>query len=627
MTPASRLGLSGARVEVELEPGDASSAVRRASAAVRGPGSILLTDSVEVTLEPAEPAGTAGWSVANVGRSSIRVRSVAIVFRLHDAQPPLKMLRHGYQSWSPSDVAVLGVDEDPSHTPGSLELVRAGAHADQRIARPGELRSEWVTVLTSGDGSALLVGFDGGSRHDGTLRLAAAEDVGPAAPSSPAAELRAEAFLGGAVLAPGARRELHALVVRTGETAADAAALLAQWGAVTSQRGSARREAPYQAGWCTWYHYFHDVTETDVMANLAKAGADGWPFSVFQVDDGYQAAIGDWLTTSDRFAPGANHAEGVARLAAAISEAGYRAGLWLAPFLVAPDSAVATEHPGWVARMPGGEDPLPGSFNPPWGGGLGGLMWTLDTTHPEVQAHLEEVARALREMGFSYLKLDFTYAPSFDGVWHDATMTPAERVRAGYEAVRRGAGDDAFLLGCGAPLSNVVGLVDGMRIGADVAPAWNNERRDRARAGYLEMLPATRHAAAATFSRAFMHRRLWCNDPDCVMLRQEATAMTPEQVETWAQVVERSGGMAIVSDDLSLLNPKARARFERLLDVGRAVDAEALAGRGPWCDDLMSSPEQPSGLSGRTGEGAAAAFRLQVDAPGGGHVLREGLSG
>jgi alpha-galactosidase len=624
MTPAGRLRFAAERVEVELETGGGG-VTRRAAAPLRSAGSILVTDSVEVTLEPAELAGTAGWSIANVGRSPVRVRSVAIVFRLHGGRPPLRMLRHGYQSWSPTDLAVLGVDEDPSLASGSLELVRAGAHADQRIARPGELRSEWVTVLASAGDGALLLGFDGGSRHDGTLRLIPGGELDPAAP--PAPELRAEAFLGGATLAPGARRELHALVVREGEAAADAAALLAEWGTTTSTRAGARREAPYQAGWCTWYHYFHEVTETDVMANLARAGADGWPFSVFQVDDGYQAAIGDWLRTSDRFSRGADTAAGVGRLATAISEEGYRAGLWLAPFLVAPDSAVATEHPGWVARMPNGEDPLPGSFNPPWGGGLGGLMWTLDTTHPEVQAHIERVARALREMGYSYLKLDFTYAPSFDGAWHDPTMTPAERVRAGYEAIRRGAGDDAFLLGCGAPLSNVVGLVDGMRIGADVAPAWGNERQDGARASYLKMLPATRHAAAATFSRAFMHRRLWCNDPDCVMLRQDATAMTPEQVETWAQVVERSGGMAIVSDDLSLLDRGAQARFEQLLEVGRAVDAEALAGRGPWCDDLMSAPEQPSGLSGTTGQGPGTRFRLRVDAREGRYVLEEGLSG
>ena len=54
---------------------------------------------------------------------------------------------------------------------------------------------------------------------------------------------------------------------------------------------------------------------------------------------------------------------------------------------------------------------------------------------------------------------------------------PPISVRAGFEAVRRGAGDDTFLLGCGAPLGPTIGVVDGMRIGPDVAPWWGAARR------------------------------------------------------------------------------------------------------------------------------------------------------
>src|SRR5205085_10366281 len=121
----------------------------------------------------------------------------------------------------------------------------------------------------------------------------------------------------------------------------------------------------------------------------------------------------------------------------------------------------------WLAQFRPGK-PLKVWMNPSWGGAVYGL----DTSNPAVLAHLEGVARALREMGFSYLKLDFTFAPSFDGVWHDPSQTPADRVRAGFDAIRRGAGDDAFILGCGAPLAHVVGVVDGNRIGPDVAPLW-----------------------------------------------------------------------------------------------------------------------------------------------------------
>ena len=76
-------------------------------------------------------------------------------------------------------------------------------------------------------------------------------------------------------------------------------ALLETWAARVGAAGSARTSAPYQVGWCSWYHYFHGVTEQHLRSNLARA-AD-WPFDVFQLDDGYQAAIGDWLDTNDKF--------------------------------------------------------------------------------------------------------------------------------------------------------------------------------------------------------------------------------------------------------------------------------------------------------------------------------------
>jgi len=548
-------------------------------------GSTPFTDSpgrvgpLEITPGPGPGHAAVGWSLANRGDAPTRVRTVALVFRLVDAPAPLRILRNGYQSWTPSGVATFGIDADPSLTPGTLEIVRAMHHGDASLAWDGELRSEWVTVLQAAGGAPLLVGFDGGDRHDGTLRLRHGRS-GP--------ELWVEAFLGDAVIAAGEERELHPVLIADGATdGATAPMLLEHWATEVGRVGRARVSAPYQVGWCSWYHYFHDVTEADLRSNLALAG--DWPFDVFQLDDGYQSAIGDWLTTNDRFPSDLDS------IAASIAGAGRVPGLWIAPFVVAPDSMVATQHPDWLARFPNGE-PLIGMFNPPWGGGQGGFMWSLDTTNPDVLAHLESVGRDLVDAGFDYLKLDFTFAPSFDGVWADPSRTPAQRVRAGYDAVRRGAGEDTFILGCGVPLANVVGVVDGNRIGADVAPSWEFERPDDvgALAGYERVQPATVHSWQNTLSRSYMHRKLWLNDPDCLMLRQSETRMSPEAVRTWAHAVAMSGGMALVSDDLALLGDDARALLDEVVALGRSSDAEAVAGSPARCDDVMrhSLPRQ-----------------------------------
>jgi alpha-galactosidase len=528
----------------------------------------------------AAEAGRLRWSVANRGDRAAAPGHVRLLFRLVDAPEPLGMFSHGYQSWSPSRMLTFGVDRDPSTVEGCFRFVRDVYLGDPtRVADPEELRSSLVTVLGPVAGSErgaasgaasperplLLAGFLGGHDHDGFLRLRRGPDG--------AAELVVEAFLGGAELPPGSRRSLHDIVLRRG---GEAAPLLERWAAEVGASGGARLDTPYQVGWCSWYHYFHDVTEQAVRSNLSRA-AD-WPFAVFQVDDGYQAHIGDWLVTNDRF-PSA-----LSALAATIAAEGRRPGIWLAPFLASPNSAVAAAHPEWMVGDPVGQGPRMSWFNPPWGG----TMWGLDTTRPEVLEHVASTAASLVAAGFTYLKLDFTMAPGLEGRFADPTRTPAERVRAGYEAVRRGAGDDAFLLGCGAPLGPCVGLVDGMRIGPDVAPTWELDERDGVLPGLSEVQPATAHAYRATMARSFQHRRLWSNDPDCLMLRTDETSLSAEAMRTWAHIVALSGGMALVSDDLTLLGGEARALLDEVVTLGLRSDEQARGGPPARCGDLLA---------------------------------------
>ena len=45
--------------------------------------------------------------------------------------------------------------------------------------------------------------------------------------------------------------------------------------------------------------------------------------------------------------------------------------------------------------------------------------------------------------------------------------------------------------------------------------------------------------------------------------------------------------MALVSDDLALLDADAHALLDEVLALGRAADDEARAGRSPRCPDLL----------------------------------------
>jgi alpha-galactosidase len=547
----------GARVIARFASGG------QAEADVRASGSYLLAAlDVEITLTDDHVA----WRIANDSATSIALDAIRFEWR-EPAGASVRMFSNGYQSWSPTGMRRLGEDEDASRHPGTFPFIRAVHHADPAVLAARALRSELVTVVDlDRDDRLLCIGFDGGARHSGTVHVRAEE------PGS--VVVGVEAWFGGAELPPGATRELHGVHVTNGD---DAPALLDAWAARAGKRERARVETPYLVGWCSWYYYFHQITEDAVMRNLACC--DDWPFDLFQVDDGFQHEIGDWLTTNERFP------NGVEGMAGAIAGHGAMPGLWLAPFIAAPASDVASAHPEWFARERDRDAPLMGMYHPDWGG----VMWGLDTTRDDVFEHLAATARRLVDMGYRYLKLDFTFSAAVPGRYHDPTQTPAERVRAGYDAVRRGAGDDTVILACGCPIGAVVGVVDAMRVGPDVAPWWEVQPASNALPGYEHAAPSTRNAWVSTLARSFMHRRLWSSDPDCVMLRTDDTQLTPDAARAWAYAVAMAGGLALVSDDLTKLGPAARALLDDVITIGRTADRAARSGPAPRCNDLLDN--------------------------------------
>lgn len=512
------------------------------------------------------------WSATSSSNSPVEVDAISLIWEAEAAGKDVRVFCNGYQSWSRACAQVLGSIEDPSRASGSIDLVRALYHADPGVAREGELRSEMVAVIDRGAGPMLGFGFEGAKDHDSTFRFRRVDST---------IEIEAEAFLGGARVVPGAFRVLHPVVVSEGDSPPE---LLELWAETAGRSAGALTGAPYQTGWCSWYHYFHEISKKEVLKNLSHC--KDWPIETFQIDDGYQSEVGDWLVTNDRFEGG------LADLAAEIARSGRQPGIWIAPFLVSPDSELAKIHPEMLAGTMGGGMPLVGMVNPGWGG----LTYVLDVTADETQDHLERLASDLVALGFTYLKLDFSYAPSIAGRYADPSLTPAQRVRVGLEAIRRGAGIEAFLLGCGCPLGPAIGIVDGMRIGPDVAPSWKVPPDQFVPPGYEQEAPATLNAWRNTLTRSFMHRKLWLNDPDCMMLRTSNTQLSPDAAQAWALAVAASGGMALISDDLSILDRKAKALFEEVISIGREVDAAAVRGSPPRCEDLMER-EVPRQLS------------------------------
>ncbi len=316
-----------------------------------------------------------------------------------------------------------------------------------------------------------------------------------------------------------------------------------------------RAEVPF--GWCSWYQFYQKVTSKDILENLRLAAEKRGelPLDMIQIDDGFEAQIGDWSSFSPAFS------EGVAPLADEIRRSGFTPGLWLAPFILHPGARLFREHPDWILR---------GRWGRPVNAGFAWDVFdtALDITIPEALNYAAEaVHRAAHEWGFPFLKLDFLYAAALPGRYHDPTKTRAQVLRMGLKALRQAAGEETHLLGCGCPLGPAIGLVDSMRVSSDVAPRWNPAYFDTEFFFKPEPdMPAARNSIHNSLTRAPLHRRWWVNDPDCLLVRQNSR-LTLAEVQTLATVVAFCGGTMLLSDDLTKLSPERMRIAQALLPL------------------------------------------------------------
>lgn len=291
------------------------------------------------------------------------------------------------------------------------------------------------------------------------------------------------------------------------------------------------RRAP--AMWCSWYGYGQDITKDALDTELTAMTRMELPVEVVQVDDGFQAAIGDWLTPSRGF-------DSVTGIAGQILDHGRRPGLWLAPFFAAQSSAIVAEHPDWWVTDH--RDFVHWNSK----------MRILDLTHPGAVEHLAQTVATLARAGFDYFKLDFLFAGLLPGRRHrDIDMTMA--YRDGIAVMREAAGTGVTFLGCGAPMLPSIGLFEIMRVGPDVTARFEEP------SGELSS-PSMRGALLTSRARTFTHARWWINDPDCLIANPSV-----ERRELWAEHVTNVGGQVASGDRLNDLDDWGIKTTQRLL--------------------------------------------------------------
>lgn len=448
--------------------------------------------------------------------------------------------QNGWQSWSPSFARYL--DDGHYVTPGTEEY-RLQHEPYPLPLTPKTLVSHGVTILHNRTSRlSLLLGFISAREQMSEIRL---EVEGLRF-----RRLIATAHADGVRLHPGERISSEELLVGVGR---DPTSLLEDYARVLGEEMGARKVNEIPTGWCSWYYFYGQNDAEQTLSNVKGVG--DLPLDYFLIDDGHQGEIGDWLLTDEGKFP-----QGMKRMREEIEASSHRAGLWIAPFATSARSRLYEEHPDWVVRDEGGEPVIAWHHRTV-------PIYALDLTHPGVKTWLRGLFGILSDdWGYDLFKLDFLYAGALEGRRHDPQATRAQAFRQGLEIIREVVGDK-FLLGCGAPWGPAVGLVDGMRIGPDVAAYWQPLWGDLSS-------PSVRNALGNVMARYFMHGRLWINDPDCVLVRPrgEESNLTSNEVRTLVSIVGLAGGSVFSGDNLSSLDEGRRRYLKQILPpYGRAA--------------------------------------------------------
>lgn len=299
------------------------------------------------------------------------------------------------------------------------------------------------------------------------------------------------------------------------------------------------RFAAPPTGWCSWYCFGPKVTAQQVLDNLDAIGRKIPGLTYVQIDDGYQPAMGDWLET------GAAFGGDVRRVLDEIRKRGFQPAIWVAPFIAEEASHVFQQHRDWFVKDATAAALRSNTVT--FGGWRRGPWYVLDGTHPEVQAHFENVFRTMRrDWGVTYFKLDANFWGAIHGGrFHDPAATRVEAYRRGMAAVLRGAGD-RFILGCNHPIWPSLGLIHGSRSSNDIKRSWDRIKT----------------TARQNLMRNWQNGRLWWNDPDAVLLTGD---LTDDEFGFHATAIYATGGMVLSGDDLTSIPEPRLAMLKKLV--------------------------------------------------------------
>lgn len=304
------------------------------------------------------------------------------------------------------------------------------------------------------------------------------------------------------------------------------------------------KNTPKIFGYTSWYNYYQNITEEILLRDLNAL--DG-QFNLFQIDDGYETHVGDWLSVDVNKFP-----HGLKSIVETVHEKGLKAGIWLAPFVAETESELFKTRKDLFKRDSKGEFVKCGAN---WSG-----FYALDLDNADAREYIKNCLQHYADMGFDFFKLDFLYAVN---LVTDEGKSRSMSAESAYSFLRECLGDK-IILGCGATVFNCINKFDYLRIGPDVSLIFDD-------VWYMRFMHRERISTKVTLQntvyRSFFNDRLFGNDPDVFLLRDDNIKLSPAQRRALITLNAIFGSVLMTSDNLNSYDDKKRKVLTDALEL------------------------------------------------------------
>ena len=304
-----------------------------------------------------------------------------------------------------------------------------------------------------------------------------------------------------------------------------------------------KKNLPKMFGYTSWYNYYQNINDKIILRDLE--GIDN-RFNLFQIDDGFETFVGDWLDIDPKKFP-----DGLKPIVDKIHKKGLQAGVWLAPFVAEEKSKLFQEHPEYFRKDKDGH-PLKAGGN--WSG-----QYSLDLEKEEVREYIKKFLKYYMDLGFDFFKLDFLYAVALyvpEGYsrcqWQDKAYKYLRECLPG-----------KIILGCGANLVNCIDYFEYLRVGPDVSLKWDDVAYMRF---FHRERPSSKTTLQNTVFRSFLNDRWFGNDPDVFLLRDNNIDLNANQKKSLALINSLFSSVLMTSDDIAVYDKEKQEQLESVLD-------------------------------------------------------------